>query len=140
MFKQVTLAGLILGLASNALALDKNKVVLDQVFWGNWSVYNAQSKCTETYTFAKPGKFTYTTKQKSMSGEFAVLRSKTATDLDVLAMKVVNDNKKAGCDGQMIDYTNADIRLSLKWISPRSAELCTDQEGKQCTGLYLNKK
>lgn len=139
MFKKMILVAVVLVYTTQVMALDKSKISLDQVFWGNWSVYNAQSKCTETYTFTKPGKFTYTTKQKSMSGEFAVLRSKTATDLDVLAMKVVNDNKKAGCGGQVNDYTNADIRLSLKWISPRSAELCTDIEGKKCTGLFFNK-
>jgi hypothetical protein len=140
MFKQVALAGLILGLTSNAIALDKTKVSLDQVFWGTWSVYNSKSKCTEVYSFAKPGKFTYTTRQKTMSGEFAVLRSKSVNELDVLAMKVVNDNKLAGCSGQVNDYTNADIRLSLKWLSPKSAELCTDLEGKACTGLFLNKQ
>lgn len=48
-----------------------------------------------------------------MTGDFAILRNENAQALDVLAMKVKLDNKKAGCGGEPVDYSNADIRLSL---------------------------
>ncbi len=134
----VAIAGL--GLAFQVQAIDKNQVNLANDFWGTWSVYNAKTQCTETYQFTKPGQFSYSTKQKKMTGDFAILRSKEAQELDVLAMKVKTDNKQAGCGGQPVDYTNADIRLSLKWASAKTAELCTDNAGKQCTGLYLIKQ
>ena len=140
MMKKIVFAVMGLGFALQAQAFDKSQVNLANDFWGTWSVYNAKTQCTESYQFVKPGQFTYTTKQKRMTGDFAILRSKEAADLDVLAMKVKTDNKKAGCGGQPVDYTNADIRLSLKWSSSKTAELCTDREGKQCTGLYLIKQ
>ena len=140
MMKKIVFAVMGLGFALQAQAFDKSQVNLANDFWGTWSVYNAKTQCTESYQFVKPGQFTYTTKQKRMTGDFAILRSKEAADLDVLAMKVKTDNKKAGCGGQPVDYTNADIRLSLKWSSAKTAELCTDREGKQCTGLYLIKQ
>lgn len=140
MMKKIVFAVMGLGFALQAQAFDKSQVNLANDFWGTWSVYNAKTQCTESYQFVKPGQFTYTTKQKRMTGDFAILRSKEAADLDVLAMKVKVDNKKAGCGGQPVDYTNADIRLSLKWSSAKTAELCTDREGKQCTGLYLIKQ
>ncbi|WP_089604182.1 hypothetical protein [Acinetobacter piscicola] len=138
--KKIVFAALGLGLAMQAQAFDKSQVNLANDFWGMWSIYNAKTQCTETYQFTKPQQFTYTTKQKKMTGEFAVLRSNDAKTLDILAMKVKTDNKKAGCGGQPVDYTNADIRLSLRWMSAKTAELCTDREGKQCTGLYLIKQ
>ena len=54
--------------------------------------------------------------------------------------EIKNDNKKAGCAAQSVDYTKVKINLTLKWISARTAELCTDREGKKCTGLYLIKQ
>lgn len=140
MIKKIAVAVVGFGLALQAQAFDKSQVNLANDFWGTWTVYNAKTQCTESYQFAKPGQFTYTTKQKKMAGEFAVLRSKEPQNLDVLAMKVKTDNKQAGCGGQAVDYTNADIRLSLKWSSAKTAELCTDAVGKQCTGLYLIKQ
>lgn len=127
-------------MASHAFALNKTEINLDQQFWGTWSVYNAKNQCTETYQFSKPGKVSYSTQQKKMTGEFAVLRNQEPQRLDVLAMKINTDNQKPGCGGENTNYTNADIRLSLKWISAKSAELCTDVDGKQCTGLYLIKQ
>lgn len=124
----------------NAHAFEKSQVNLEKDFWGKWSVFNAKSQCTENYEFKQPGQVTYSTKQKKMTGEFAVLRSKEANQLDVLAMKIKTDNQQAGCSNEKVNYTNADIRLSLKWISAKTAELCTDAEGKQCTGLYLIKQ
>ena len=138
--KKIVFAALGLGLAMQVQAFDKSQVNLANDFWGTWSIYNAKTQCTETYQFTKPQQFTYTTKQKRMTGDFSVLRSNDAKALDILAMKVKVDNKKAGCGGQSIDYTNADIRLSLRWMSAKTAELCTDREGKQCTGLYLIKQ
>lgn len=140
MLKKLALVMIGLGCAIQAQAFDKSQVNLENDFWGTWSVYNAKTQCTEAYQFAKPGNFTYTTKQKKMTGNFAILRNKEANVLDILAMKVKTDNKKAGCSGQVVDYTNADMRLSLKWVSAKTAELCTDREGKQCTGLYLIKQ
>ena len=140
MLKKISVIAFGLGLSLHAQAFDKNQVNLVNDFWGTWSVYNAKTQCTEAYQFAKPAQFTYTTKQKRMTGEFAVVRSTEASQLDILVMKVKNDNKKAGCGGQPVDYSNADIRLSLKWMSAKTAELCTDRDGKQCTGLYLIKQ
>ena len=140
MMKKIVFAMISFGFALQAQAFDKNQVNLANDFWGTWSIYNAKAKCTETYQFKKPGQFTYSVKQKNMTGDFAVLRSKEAKELDILALKVKTDNKQAGCAEQAIDYTNADIRLSMKWLSAKNAELCVDNEGKQCTGLYLIKQ
>lgn len=127
-------------MATSVFALDKSQVNLDQDFWGKWTITNAKAKCNETYTFSKPGYVTYQAKEKIMTGDFAVLRSTDKLNLDVLAMKVKTDNKLAGCAGEPLDYTNSDIRLTLKWMTTKSAELCTDMEGKKCTGLYLIKQ
>lgn len=141
--KAITKVGLVLitlGLSLNVQAYDKKQVKLDTEFWGKWTIFNAKLQCSETYQFSKPGQVRYSAKQKTMSGDFAILRSPEAHLLDVLAMKIKTDNKQAGCNGEKSDYTNADIRLGLKWISGRTAELCTDDQGKQCTGLYLIKQ
>ncbi|MCS4298707.1 MULTISPECIES: hypothetical protein [Acinetobacter] len=140
MMKKIVLALLSFGFAMQTQAFDKTQVNLVNDFWGTWTVYNAKAQCTESYQFTQPDQFTYTTKQKRMTGDFAILRNENAQALDVLAMKVKLDNKKAGCGGAPVDYSNTDIRLSLKWISAKTAELCTDREGKQCTGLYLIKQ
>ncbi|RZG83269.1 hypothetical protein EXE10_11240 [Acinetobacter sp. WCHAc060033] len=138
--KKIAIAVLGLGLVFQAQAFDKKQVNLTNDFWGTWSIYNAKMQCTETYQFTKPGQFNYSAKQKKMTGDFAILRSQAAQDLDVLAMKVKTDNKQPSCGNQAVDYTNADIRLSLKWLSAKTAELCIDAAGKQCTGLYLIKQ
>ncbi|WP_151810998.1 hypothetical protein [Acinetobacter bereziniae] len=140
MMKKTVLALVSLGFALNVQAFDKTQVNLANEFWGTWTVYNAKTQCTESYQFTKPDQFIYSTKQKRMTGEFAVLRNQNVQALDVLAMKVKADNKKAGCGGEPVDYTDVDVRLSLKWVSAKTAELCTDREGKQCTGLYLIKQ
>ncbi|WP_320077593.1 hypothetical protein [Acinetobacter lanii] len=138
--KKIVMASLGLFLTINAQAFEKSQVNLDKDFWGKWSVFNAKSQCTENYEFKQPGQVTYSSKQKKMSGEFAVLRSKEPQLLDVLAMKIKTDNQQAGCGNEKVNYTDADIRLGLKWVSKKSAELCTDAEAKQCTGLYLIKQ
>ena len=140
MLKKLALVMIGLGCAIQGQAFDKSQVNLENDFWGTWSVYNAKTQCTETYQFSKPGQFNYATRQKKMTGEFAILRSKEPQSLDVLAMKVKTDNKSAGCSNEVVDYTNVDVRLSLKWASAKTAELCTDQLGAQCTGLYLIKQ
>lgn len=140
MFKKIGYCTLGLLFAFNAQAFDKNKVNLDKVFWGTWSIYNEKAKCSESYQFSKPDQFSYSSLQKSMTGEFAVLRSNKSTDLDVLMMKVKSDNKAVSCGSAAVDYTKADIRLSLNWLSTKKAELCIDNEAKQCTGLYLIKQ
>lgn len=138
--KRIGLALCVLGLGFNAQAFDKTKLNLDKDFWGVWSVYNAKTQCTETYQFAKPGKFTYTAKQKKLTGDFAIMTNTDPKVLDLLVMNVKNDNKKAGCSKEIQDYTNGKVNLSLKWVSAKTAELCVDREAKQCTGLYLIKQ
>lgn len=86
--KKIAIAVLGLGLVFQAQAFDKKQVNLTNDFWGTWSIYNAKMQCTETYQFTKPGQFNYSAKQKKMTGDFAILRSQAAQDLDVLAMKV----------------------------------------------------
>lgn len=140
MLKKIAVVVMSLGCALQAQAFDKNQINLKNDFWGTWSVYNAKSQCTETYQFTKPNQVTYSTKQKKMTGDFAVIRNTDANILDLLTLEIKNDNKKAGCAGQSVDYTKAKISLTLKWISARTAELCTDREGKKCTGLYLIKQ
>ena len=76
-------------------AFDKSQVNLSKDFFGTWTVYSAKTQCTETYQFTQPGQFVYTTKQKRMTGEFAVVRNQDAKILDWLAMDVKTDNKKA---------------------------------------------
>ena len=140
MLKKIVLCVLSLGVIGQAQAFDKSQVNLSKDFFGTWTVYSAKTQCTETYQFTQPGQFVYTTKQKRMTGEFAVVRNQDAKILDWLAMDVKTDNKKAGCSGQANDYTGTKINLVLKWISPKTAELCLDREAKQCTGLYQIKQ
>jgi len=75
-----------------------------------------------------------------MSGEFSVIRTQDAKQVDIFAKKISSDNKKLGCSGESTDYSKVQIRLGLKWISAKTAELCTDIEAKQCLGLYLIKQ
>lgn len=138
--KRLGLALCVLALSLNVQAFDKSKLNLEKDFWGTWSIYNAKQQCTETYQFSKPGTFTYTTKQKKLTGDFAVMSSKDPKVLDLLVIDVKTDNKKAGCGDEVQDYTQAKVNLSLKWISAKTAELCVDVEGKQCTGLYMIKQ
>ena len=140
MMKKIVVAMIGLGLALQAQAFDKNQVNLVNDFFGTWTVYNAKTQCTETYQFVKPEQFSYTTKQKKMTGDFAVLRNKDPKVLDLLTMNIKTDNKKAGCNGQVKDYTSGKVNLTLKWMSAKTVELCTDREAKQCTGLYMIKQ
>ena len=32
-------------------AIDKNKISLNQTFWGSWSIFNPVTKCAENYQF-----------------------------------------------------------------------------------------
>lgn len=138
--KRLCLALCLFGLGVNVQAFDKNKINLEKDFWGTWSVFNAKAQCTETYEFKKPGQFTYTAKQKKLTGEFAVITNNDSKILDLLVMNVKTDNKKVGCSKDIQDYTNGKVSLSMKWISAKTAELCVDREAKQCTGLYMIKQ
>ncbi|WP_180073161.1 hypothetical protein [Acinetobacter sp. YH12075] len=140
MLKKISCFALMSACALSTQAFDKTQIDLQKDFWGTWTVYNAKTKCTESYQFTQPSKVQYTAKQKKMTGEFAVIRNQDPKILDIFAMNVSKDNKKAGCNGQPTDFTKAQIRLSLKWISAKTAELCTDLEGKQCLGLYFIKQ
>ncbi|WP_445116944.1 hypothetical protein [Acinetobacter sp. WZC-1] len=141
MFKQIAMVVAGLGLALQVQAFEKTQMNLDKDFWGTWSIYNAKNKCTEVYQFQKPGQFQYSSKQKNMTGRFAVTRnSKDARALDVLSLKVLQDNKKASCAEAAKDYNNASLNMALKWVSANTAQICTDTEAKSCTSLYLIKQ
>lgn len=140
MLKQLFMALLCLGMVFNVQAFEKTKVNLDQDFWGTWSVYDARTKCKEVYTFTKPSHFIYQVKNKKLTGNFAIVRSSDAAKLDMLIMKVQTDNQLAGCLGNVVDYTNVDIRLTLKWVTNKAAEFCTDIDGKQCINLFFIKE
>ena len=140
MLKRLSILSLLLGLTLNVQAFDKKTVDLDKEFWGTWTLYNPKTKCTETFDFNKPGNFTYQINKKQLTGEFAVVRSTTTAGLDVLLMDIATDNQKEGCASDNKDYTNAKIQLALKWQSTKAAEICTDTEAKNCTGLFLTKK
>ena len=140
MLKQLSCFALASACALSTQAFDKTQVDLKKDFLGTWTVYNTKTKCTESYQFTQPAQVIYSAKQKKMSGEFAIVRNQDPKILDIFAMNVSKDNKKAGCNGQPTDFTKAQIRLSLKWISAKTAELCTDLEGKQCLGLYFIKQ
>lgn len=141
MMKKIAIVALGLGLAVQAQAYDKSQVNLANEFWGTWAIFNAKQKCSETYQFSKPGQFQYTSLQKRMTGKFAVMRNTNdANALDILKLKVLTDNKKASCGAAANDMSNKDLNLTLKWVSKSTAQICTDVEGKQCTGLYLIKQ
>jgi hypothetical protein len=127
-------------LSLQAQAFDKTQVNLSKDFWGNWTIYNAKTQCTEVYKFSRPGQFTYNAKQKNMTGEFGVIRNSDAKVLDLLVLKVATDNKQPGCAAQATNYSNATIQLGLRWLSPQSAELCSDRDSKQCLGIYMTKQ
>ncbi|MFW2079285.1 hypothetical protein ACG94X_16565 [Acinetobacter sp. ULE_I010] len=138
--KKIALITVALGCTFQVQAFEKKQMVLANVFWGTWSIYNAQNKCTETYQFKKPGQFQYTSKLKSMSGNFSVMRNTDLKTLDILTMKVNTDNKKASCAQASKDFTGQTLSLGLKWVSQNTAQICSDTEGKQCSSLYLIKQ
>lgn len=141
MLKKLVFITLSLGMAVQAQAIEKSQVNLDKDFWGTWTIYNAQKKCSETYQFSKPGQFQYTSLKKRMTGNFAVMRNtKDTKALDILTMKVATDNKQESCGGTAVDLTNKQLNLTLKWVSAKTAQICSDTEGKKCTGLYLIKQ
>lgn len=94
MMKKILLTLVVFVFAIQTQAYDKTQVNLANDFWGTWTVYNAKAQCTESYQFTQPDQFTYSTKQKRLTGDFAILRNENAQALDVLAMKVKLDNKK----------------------------------------------
>ena len=141
MLKKMALITLGLGLAFQAQAFDKNQINLQKDFFGNWTIYNAKNKCSETYKFIQADKFQYTSLNKRMTGVFGVLRDKNSPNsLDILSMKIATDNKHAACAGVAQDFTNVNLNLPLKWISPNTAQLCTDSLGTKCLDLYLIKQ
>lgn len=140
MLKKIGLITAALACTFQVHAFEKKQMVLANDFWGTWSIYNAQNKCTETYQFKKPGQFQYTSKLKSMSGNFAVMRNNDTKALDILTMKVTADNKKASCAQASKDFSNQTLSFGLKWVSKNTAQICSDSEGKQCSSLYLIKQ
>lgn len=140
MLKQISSLVALSTVAFSVQAFEKTQMDLQKDFWGTWSVYNTKTQCTETYKFSQPAKVVYRAKQKKMSGEFSFIRTQDAKQVDIFAMNISSDNKKLGCSGESADYSKVQIRLGLKWISAKTAELCTDIEAKQCLGLYLIKQ
>lgn len=140
MLKKIALLSVVLASTLQAHAYDKNQTVLDQNFWGTWSVFNAANNCSESYQFIKPGQFKYSSKAKVMSGSFAVMRSQDTNMLDILTMKITADNKKASCADAAMDLNNQTLSLGLKWESQSKAQICADVEAKQCSPLYLIKQ
>ena len=140
MLKKIALLSVVFASTLQAHAYDKNQTVLDQDFWGTWSVFNAANNCSESYQFIKPGQFKYSSQAKIMSGSFAVMRNQDSNALDILTMKITADNKKASCADAAIDLNNQTLSLGLKWVSKSTAQICADVEAKQCSPLYLIKQ
>ncbi|MFV5515043.1 hypothetical protein [Acinetobacter gerneri] len=141
MLKKLAFVTLSLGMAMQAQAFEKSQVNLDKDFWGTWTIFNAQKKCSETYQFKKPGQFQYNSLQKRMSGSFAVMRNNNDPKaLDILTLKVTADNKQASCGSVAHDFNNSQLNFTLKWVSAKTAQICQDTAGKQCTSLYLIKQ
>lgn len=139
MFKIMSALALFM-MATPLYAMDKNKVHLDQVFWGTWAVSNPHVQCKETYQFSKPGRFSNQMGQKKMDGEFVVLRSANQKESDILKLQITADNGLADCTGNAFNYTGQQAMFALKWKTPESAELCVDALATKCTGLHLNKQ
>lgn len=140
MIKQIMILFAAMMFVSQVSAIEKNQINLDQIFWGNWLITNPSNSCTEKYQFKKPGQFIYQTQKKQLTGDFAVVRQDSNEKLDILVLDIQKDNGLAGCAGDMNNYQGKKSNFSLKWITQSSAEICTDDIGKECTGLYLNKK
>ncbi|WP_257227411.1 hypothetical protein [Acinetobacter sp. YH12070] len=51
MLQKIALFSIGLALAFQAQAFDKNQINLQKDFFGNWTIYNAKNKCSETYKF-----------------------------------------------------------------------------------------
>ena len=125
---------------TQAFALEKNQINLNQTFWGTWGLFNPATSCSESYQFSQPGTFLYKAQQKELQGEFAVVRNSDAKVLDLLILEIQSDNGGTGCGSDNNNYQGKKSNFFLKWLSPTSAEICTDNIGKQCTGLYFNKR
>ena len=130
---------LLLLCVTTAQAFDRNKVNLDN-FWGSWSVFNPKTTCTESFQFVQPGKFSYQAQAKQLVGEFALIRTTGNEKLDHLLLEIYEDNVLVGCEEQASNYKGQKSGFYLKLISLISAELCADPDGKNCTGLFLNRK
>ena len=78
MLQKIALFSIGLALAFQAQAFDKNQINLQKDFFGNWTIYNAKNKCSETYKFIQADKFQYTSLNKRMTGVFGVLRDKNS--------------------------------------------------------------
>lgn len=139
MLKKIAFIALGLGLTIQAQAFDRNQINYND-FWGTWSIFNAKTGCSEVFTFTKPATFTYTSKQKKTSGTFSIVSNNDLKSNDMLILKVKTDNKGLACNGQNLDFANKKINYVLKWIGPKTAEICSDREGKKCTGAYLIKQ
>ena len=125
---------------TQVFAIDKKQINLNQTIWGTWGLFNPSTACTENYMFSQPGTFVYKAQKKELKGDFAVVRNNDAKIFDLLILEIQSDNGEIGCGGDNNNYQGQKSNFFLKWLSPTSAELCLDNTGKQCTGLYLNKR
>lgn len=139
MLKKIAFITLGLGLAIQAQAFDRKQINYND-FWGTWSIYNAKIGCSEVFTFTKPATFSYTSKQKKTSGTFSIISNSDPKSNDLLILKVKSDNRGLSCSGQNINLTDKNVNYVLKWVGPKTAEICSDREAKSCTGVYLMKQ
>lgn len=140
MIKRILLPLAILMFITQVFAQDRHQLNLDQTFWGGWEIKNPLTSCKENYQFKKPSQFVYQVNKKNLSGEFAIVRNSSPEILDILILDIQKDNGLVGCNGDTNNYQGQRSNFSLKWINNNSAEICTDENGQQCTGLFLNKK
>lgn len=138
MLKKIVVCALIFSI-SQVNAFDKDKINLGQSFWGSWQLFNPASTCSEHYKFEAPDKFFYHAHKKKISGIFAVMRSTDKRKLDHLLLDIKEDNGGEGCEGDKVNYEGQMSSFYLKWASQTSAELCLDEDAKECIGLYLNR-
>ncbi len=140
MIKKILILFTTILFATHVSAIEKTQIDLSKTFWGTWGIFNPKTACSENYHFSQPGNFIYQAQQKQLSGEFAVIRHKDTKILDNLILDIQNDNGLTGCGADNNNYKGKQSSFSLKWVSPIAAEICMDEIGKQCTGLYFNKR
>ncbi len=140
MLKKIILSCITIFCVTQVNAIEKTQIDLNKTFWGAWGIFNQKTACSESYNFSQPGSFLYKAQQKQLSGEFAVVRYHDPKILDSLILDIKNDNGLTGCGADNNNYQGKQSGFFLKWVSPVSAEICMDEIGKQCTGLYFNKR
>ena len=140
MLKKILIVCALIFSTSQVNAFDKDKVNLGQSIWGAWVIFNPASTCSENYQFTAPGQFFYQAQKKQLAGTFAIMRNMDKKKLDHLLLDIQEDNGGESCGGDKANYKGQTSGFYLKWVSPTSAELCLDEDAKNCIGLYFNRK